>query len=144
VKLSFYETNEVVQRVDPLEINASPAFLADLFESSGRISQQNGARSTNWSHGEDIIIAGAVSEWVLMGLQRWRSVARHSRATFDVSERLQASYRPRGASNKNGASYPKLSGNHEAAIHHCAHPAPLSMSVLHPAQTDNVPRFVTQ
>jgi hypothetical protein len=58
---------------------------------------------------------------------------------------VSASYRPRGASNKNGASYPKLSGNHKAAAHHCAHPAPLSMSVLHSAnQTDNAPRFVTQ
>src|SRR5215470_7944210 len=28
---------------------------------------------------------------------------------------VSARHRPRGASNKNGASYPKLSGNHEAA-----------------------------
>lgn len=62
MKLSFYETNEVVQRVGPLEINASPAFLADLFETSGRISQHNGARSIHWGHGQDIIIAGALSE----------------------------------------------------------------------------------
>jgi hypothetical protein len=52
------------------------------------LEQHNGARSINRGHGEDIIIAGAVSEWVLMGLQRWRRVARHSRVAFDVSERL--------------------------------------------------------
>jgi SRSO17 transposase len=58
---------------------------------------------------------------------------------------VSARHRPRGASDKAGASYPKLSGNHEAATHHCAHPAPLSMPVLHPAnQTDNASRFVTQ
>jgi SRSO17 transposase len=55
------------------------------------------------------------------------------------------SYQPRGASNKAGASHPKLDRNHEAAAHHCAHPAPLSMSVLLPAhRTDKVIRFVTQ
>jgi SRSO17 transposase len=58
---------------------------------------------------------------------------------------VPASYQPRGASNKAGASHPKLDRNHEAAAHHCAHPAPLSMSVLLPAhQTDKVIRFVTQ
>ena len=58
---------------------------------------------------------------------------------------VSARHRPRGASDKAGASYPKLSGNHEAATHHCAHPALLSMPVLHPAnQTDNASRFVTQ
>jgi hypothetical protein len=39
--------------------------------------QLNSARTTNWEHGDDVIIAGAMSEWVLMGLQWWRSVARH-------------------------------------------------------------------
>jgi hypothetical protein len=28
------------------------------------LEQHNGARSINWGHGDDIIIAGAVSEWV--------------------------------------------------------------------------------
>jgi hypothetical protein len=52
--------------------------------------QHNVARPINGDHREDII-AGAVSEWVLMGLQCWRRVARHSRggtgATFDDEER---------------------------------------------------------
>ena len=37
------------------------------------------------ARGEDIIIAGAISEWVLTNLQQWRRVERHSRATFEVS-----------------------------------------------------------
>jgi hypothetical protein len=49
---------------------------------------------------------------------------------------VPASYQPRGASNKAGASHPKLDRNHEAAAHHCAHPAPLSMSVLLPGSSN--------
>ena len=53
--------------------------------------QHNVAKPINWDHREGIIIAGAVSEWVLMGLQRWRRVASHSRGgtgeTFDDAER---------------------------------------------------------
>ena len=58
---------------------------------------------------------------------------------------IPAGYRPRGAPDKTGASYPKLNRNREAAAHHCAHPAPLSLSVLQPAhRTETTPRFVTQ
>jgi len=50
-----------------------------------------------------------------------------------------------GTSHKAGAPHPKLDRHHEAAAHHCADPAPLSMSVLLPAhQTDKLTRFVTQ
>lgn len=44
--------------------------------------QNNSTRPINWDRSggeEDIIIAGAVSEWVLMGLQKWRRVARAAR-----------------------------------------------------------------
>jgi hypothetical protein len=55
------------------------------------LEQHNVAKPINWDHREGIIIAGAVSEWVLMGLQRWRRVASHSRGgtgeTFDDAER---------------------------------------------------------
>ena len=58
---------------------------------------------------------------------------------------IPAGYRPRGAPDKTGASYPKLNRNREAAAHHCAHPSPLSLSVLQPAhRTETTPRFVTQ
>ncbi len=58
---------------------------------------------------------------------------------------VPAGCRPRGAPDKAGASYSKLDCNHETASHRCAHPAPLSMSMLHPAhQTDNAPHFLTQ
>jgi len=53
--------------------------------------QHNVARPINGEHREDIVVAGAMSECVLMDLQRWRRVARHSRggigATFDDAER---------------------------------------------------------
>ena len=41
----------------------------------------NGGRG----RGEDIIIAGAMSEWVLAGLQQWRRVARQSSENFRPS-----------------------------------------------------------
>jgi hypothetical protein len=54
------------------------------------LEHDNGARPTNLGHGrgEDIIIAGSVSEWVLMGLQPWRRVARQPRSISSVSERM--------------------------------------------------------
>jgi hypothetical protein len=54
--------------------------------------QHNVSGPINCEHGEEIVIAGAVSEWVLVGLQSWRRVARRSRggncATFDDAEGL--------------------------------------------------------
>ena len=52
------------------------------------LEHHSGARSSNGDRGEDVIIAGAVSEWVLMGLQRWRRVARQPTATSSISERM--------------------------------------------------------
>lgn len=48
------------------------------------LEHHHGATPSNCGRGEDIIIAGAVSEWVLMGLQRWRQLARQSNATFSI------------------------------------------------------------
>src|SRR5271165_2420290 len=54
-------------------------------------------------------------------------------------------YRPRGASDKARASHSQLDRNHAPTAHHCAHPTPLTMSMLHsPAQTDKPSHFVTQ
>ena len=60
--------------------------------SDSEFEQNEGARPINEScgRGEDIIIAGAVSEWVLTGLQQWRKVARQSSRTFDLLKRPRA------------------------------------------------------
>jgi hypothetical protein len=50
------------------------------------LEHHNGAMPSNCGHGEDMIIAGVMSEWVLTGLQHWRRVAREPRATFSISE----------------------------------------------------------
>jgi hypothetical protein len=54
--------------------------------------QNEGATSINGGcgRGEVIIIAGAISEWVLVGLQQWRRVARQSATSCDLSERPRA------------------------------------------------------
>jgi len=77
-------TNDILRR------NEMTPQIGDTPPDCG-LEQHNVAKPINRDHREDIIIAGAVSEWVLMGLQRWRRVASHSRAgtgeTFDDAER---------------------------------------------------------
>jgi hypothetical protein len=43
------------------------------------LEHHSGARASNCGRGEDVIITGAVSEWVLMGAQWWHRVARRPR-----------------------------------------------------------------
>jgi hypothetical protein len=52
------------------------------------LEYHSGARPSNGGRVEDVIIAGAVSEWVLMGLQWWRRVARQPKAPSLISERM--------------------------------------------------------
>ena len=77
-------TNDILRR------NEMTPQIGDTPPDCG-LEQHTVAKPINRDHREDIIIAGAVSEWVLMGLQRWRRVASHSRAgtgeTFDDAER---------------------------------------------------------
>jgi hypothetical protein len=43
--------------------------------------QHNLVKPLDQEHTEDIVIAGAISEWVLTGLQWWRKVAPHSKSS---------------------------------------------------------------
>jgi len=54
-------------------------------------------------------------------------------------------YRPRGSASATRTSHPELDRDDAATIDRRAHPAPLTMSLLHPAnQTDQAPHLVTQ